>query len=193
MAMYAVVAPGISCVYTNWKDVERIKALYPYPKWVKVNSEKEAQEWLRRNTYGHGLKTITKYGNTLESLYVNAKYLILEDCLCISYDTSRLGFVRLPKSTNLVEYKGSKIFVKIPNTKLSNETIVGHMSAIYNVLQTIGDIVDINIELPYYSIYYSLTGYSKGNQKSINTVKNLIKNRQGAVSYSVLLRELNNS
>lgn len=188
--MYAVVAPGLSCVYTNWRDVERIKKLYPYPKWVKVDSEEAAREWLKRNTYGHNLSTINKYGNTLDDLYVDAKYKIFKDCLCLVYDTSRVGEIRLPKSRNLIEYKPGKIYVRIPDIYLSEESIVGHMSALFNLFKTVGDIVDVNVELPNYSIFYCLTGYSKGNQKSIFTVQNLIRNRQGAVSYSVKLKYL---
>lgn len=190
MAMYAVVAPGISAIYTNWKDVERIKSLYPYPKWQRVDSENQAEEWLRRNTYGWGLHTVNKYGNTMNDLYIDAKYQIFEDYLGIVYDTSKVGQVRIPETRNVVAYLGDKIHVKVPDIYLSNESITGHMSAIYNVLNLVGDIIDINIELPYYSIFYSLTGYSKGNLRSISTVKDMIRNRQGAVSYTIRLREL---
>lgn len=190
MAMYAVVAPGISAVYTNWRDVERIKSLYPYPKWQRVDSEAAAKEWLRRNTYGWGLKTVNKYGNTLNNLYIDAKYKIFSDYLGIVYDTSRVGQVRIPETRNIVAYIGDKIHVKIPDIYLSEESITGHMSAIYNVLNLVGDIIDINIELPNYSIFYSLTSYSKGNLRSISTVRDTVRNRQGAVSYTIQLKEL---
>ena len=62
--MYAVVAPGFSCVYSSWSDVERIKALYPYPKWCKCNTETEAQAWIKRNSYSNKLSSIYNYGNT---------------------------------------------------------------------------------------------------------------------------------
>ncbi len=190
MAMYVVVAPGISTVYTNWKDVERIKTLYPYPKWARVNSEQEAQEWLRRNSYGHGLHTVNKYGNTINNLYINVQYKIFPDYLAIVYDTSKVGKIRLPETRNLVAYIGDKIHVKVGDIFLSDESITGHMSAIFNVLNLVGDIIDINIELPNYSIFYSLTGYSKGNQRAISTVQEMIRNRQGAVSYTIQLKEL---
>lgn len=190
--MYAVVAPGLSTIYTNWNDVERIKKLYPYPKWKKVYSEADAKEWLRRNTYGTGLRTVTKYGSTIDDLYINVQYKIFPDCLAIVYDTSRVGNVRLPSTRNIVAYNGDKISVKVPNIFLSNESISGHMSAIYNILNLIGDIMDVNIELPNYSIFYSLTGYSKGNQRAIATVQDLIRNRQGAVSYTMKIKEYEN-
>ena len=62
--MYAVVAPGFSCVYSSWSDVERIKALYPYPKWCKCSTETEAQAWIKRNSYSNKLSSIYNYGNT---------------------------------------------------------------------------------------------------------------------------------
>lgn len=190
MAMYAVVAPGISTIYTNWRDVERIKALYPYPKWKKVYNEQEAHEWLKRNTYGHNLNMVTKYGNTLDDLYVDVQYKIFSDSLAIVYDTSRVGNIRLPETRNIVAYAGDRIHVKVPDIYLSELSISSHMSAIYNILNLLGDIIDVNIELPNYSVFYSLTGYSKGNLHAISTVQDMVRNRQGAVSYTLKLKEL---
>jgi len=183
--MYAVVAPGFSSIYTNWSDVERIKALYPYPKWCKCSSEAEAYAWIKRNTYSRGLNSIYNYGNTLKDLYIDAKYKIGEDCIYYVLDCKRIGKIRVPSEDILVEYKGSKVYIKLPNTYVSNETVAGHMSAIHNLLILLGDYVDINIELPYYSLFYCLTVYSQGNSRPIQLVKNLIDNRLGAVALSL--------
>jgi hypothetical protein len=183
--MYAVVAPGFSCVYSNWADVERIKALYPYPKWIKCHSEEEARAWIKRNSYGKHLTGIYNYGNTFRSLYIDAKYKIGDGCIYYVLDCSKVGHIRIHTKDVFVEYKGSKIYIKLPNIYVSNETTAGHMSAIHNLLKILGDYVDVNIELPYYSLFYCLTVYSKGNNRPVQLVKNLIEQRLGAVALSL--------
>lgn len=185
--MYAVVAPGMNCIYSNWADVERIKSLYPYPKWCKCSSEAEAQAWIKRNSYNSKLSRVYNYGNTFKDLYVDVKYRIASDCIYYVLDCKRIGRLRLHTEDILVEYKGNKIYVKLPNTLVSNETVAGHMSAIHNLLQIVGDYVDVNIELPYYSLFYCLTVYSKGNNRHIQLVKNLMNERLGAVALSLKL------
>lgn len=189
--MYAVVAPGISGVYTNWSEVERIKALYPYPKWCKCNSEEEAQAWLRRNTYNKKLSSIYNYGNTFDNLYIDVKYKISTDCVYYVLDCKRIGNIRLHTKA-YIEYKGNNIYIKLPNIYLSNETIAGHMSALHNLLQIVGDYVDLNIELPYYAIFYCLTVYSRGNNRQVQLVKKLIDNRLGAVAFSLKMPNIEN-
>lgn len=188
--MYAIVAPGLSGVFANWSDVDRIRRLYPYPKWTKCATEEQAHEWLRRNTYGHGLSAITNYGNTLENLYIKVKYKIFTDCICYVLDCKHVGNIRLHNDDALIEYKGSKINIKLDNIYLSNESISGHMSAIYNILNMLGPYIDVDIELPYYSLFYALTGYSKGNNRYVQIVKSLIDDRLGEVAYSLKLENI---
>lgn len=184
--MYAVVAPGISCVYSNWKDVERIKALYPYPKWAKVPNEAAAKEWLKRNTYNHNLGNITKYGSAMDMLYLTAKYRIFDNRLCISYDTSQLGDVRLRRQEGVVvEYLAGRINVLVTNIALSDESISSHLSAIFYTVKLVGDIVDLCIELPYYSIFYCMTAYKGIAIPSLTAMKSQLASRQGSLSYSV--------
>lgn len=187
--MYAVVAPGFSCVYNNWADVERVKALYPYPKWAKCHTEAEAQEFIRRNSYSRQLKQIYNYGNTMQDMYVDVKYRIGSGCVYYVLDTKRLGSVRIVNKDALVEYKGTKIYVKIPNIFLSNESIAGHMSAIHNLLHLVGDYVDLNIELPNYSVFYCLTVYSKGNNRSVEITRDAINKRLCKVAFTLQIKE----
>lgn len=187
--MYAVVAPGFSCIYTNWESVERIKALYPYPKWTKVSTEEEAHEWIKRNKYGRHLNSIYNYGNTFDKFYINVHYRILNNYVYYVLDCSRVGDMRINNPGALVEYKGRKIYVKQTNMSVSNETVAGHMSALHNLLSFVGDYIDLNIELDYYSLYYCLTVYSRNRSRPIRIVKEAIKNRLGAVAFSLKLRE----
>ena len=183
--MYAVVAPGFASVYTNWKDVERIKALYPYPKFCKCNSEAEAVEWIQRNKYARNLDGVYNYGNTFKDFYVDAKYKIGQGCVYYVLDTKRLGRLRISAPYSLVEYKGFKIYIKCPNINVSNESLAGHLSVIYNLFNMIGPYIDVNIVLEHYALYYALTVYSKGNSRPVSLVRDLLNSRFGATSISL--------
>ena len=187
--MYAVVAPGFSCIYSNWKDVERVKALYPYPKWKKCKTEEEAQEFLKRNTCSKKLKELYNYGSTFQDMYIDVKYRIAPDCVYYVLDTKRLGVVRLHADNAIIEYKGTKIYIKLLNTKLSDESIAGHMSAIHNLLSIVGEFVDLNIELPNYSIFYCLTVYSKGNNRSVQLTRDAISKRLCEVAFTLKMED----
>lgn len=186
--MYAVVAPGFSSVYTNWKDVERIHALYPYCKWCKCRNEKDAQEFIKRNTNNHVVKQLYNYGDTLRDLYIDAIYKIGPDCVYYVFYCQRVGNIRLHNDVALIEYKGSKIYAKIPDIYLSPDSIAGHMSAIHNMLLLLGDYVDVNITLPNFSIYYALTSYSRGNSRAITVTRDLIDRRLCNVAYTLKMR-----
>lgn len=186
--MYAVVAPGFSSVYTNWKDVERIHALYPYCKWRKCSNELDAQEFIKRNTNNHIVKQLYNYGDTLRDLYIDAVYKIGKDCVYYIFYCQRVGNIRLHNDNALIEYKGSKIYVKIPNIYLSDKSIAGHMSAIHNMLQLLGEYVDVNITLPNFSVYYALTSYSRGNSRAITVTRDLIDRRLCNVAYTLRMR-----
>ena len=188
--MYAVVASGFSNVYTSWKDVDRVSKLYPYPKWKKCHSEEEAYEWIRRNAYGKGLHQIYNYGNTFSDLYIDAAYKIGDDRVFYEFNCRRIGHVRLHSTSASVEYKGHMIYACLPNILLSEESIASHMSAIYNMLDILGPNVDVNIAVPYYSIFYCLTSYSRGKSNPVSIVRTHIKERLGEVAVSLKFAEM---
>ena len=74
---YAIVAPGISGVYSEWKSIERIKALYPYPKFAKFEYEVDAYNWLKANKYSNKRHGIYNYGSTFHDRYIDVKYKIV--------------------------------------------------------------------------------------------------------------------
>lgn len=189
MPLYAVVAPGFSAVYSDWKDVERIRALYPYPKWTKCRTETEAQEFLKRNSYSRKVKQLYNYGDTLNDLYINVEYRIGPDCVYYVIDTRRVGNIRLLSEDALVEYKSNKIFVKIPNIYLSDELLSGHMSAIHNLLHLVGEYVDVNITVPNYAVFYALTVYDKGNNRVVQLTRDAISKRLCKVAFTLKMRD----
>lgn len=181
---YAIVAPGISGVYSEWKSIERIKALYPYPKFAKFEYEVDAYNWLKANKYSNKRHGIYNYGSTFHDRYIDVKYKICEDCVYYKLDCKRMGRLRLDLDNAIVEYKGSQILVRFDNMSLSNMSITGHMSAIYNLLDFVGPYVDLNIRVEYYAIFYCLTGYT-GSNRYVTTVRDMITERlcEVAVSY----------
>lgn len=188
--MYAVVAPGFSCVYSDWHSVARIKALYPYPKWIKCETQEQAMEFIRRNKSSKRLTKIYNYGDTFSDLYVTVHYKIFSDCICYVVNISKVGSVRIPEDPNtLIEYKGDKIFIKALNIKVSNESLAGHMSAIYGILKMLGPYLDVNLIIDYYSIFYCLTAYSKGKNRSVSIVRDLIDSRLCKVAFTLQLEE----
>ena len=183
--MYAVVAPGFNSIYTSWKDVERVIALYPYPKWCKCNSEEEAYEFIKRNKAGRFVRKLFNYGNTSKLLYINAKYRIGDGCVYYVLDTKRFGSVRVVRPSSIIEYKGSIVYIKDLNFYGSDESIASHMSAIFNLLEMLGSYCDINLTVPYFSIYYCLTSCDKEINRSVSVTRNAIDKRLGSMAFSL--------
>lgn len=186
--MYAVVAPGLQGVYTNWKDVERISALHPYAKWCKCYTEEDAQKFIKRNINHHTVKQLYNYGDTFNNMYIDAKYRIRDSCLYIVLNTSRVGNLRIPDDNCIVAYSGSNVYIRVPEMYLSDKTIDSHMSAILCLLNIVGEFVDINIELPNFSVFYALTKYSRDSVRTIKTVQSTIKSRLCRVSFTLEMR-----
>lgn len=183
--IYAIVAPGYSLVTTDWNKIERVKALYPFPKWQKCRSEEEANLFVKKNYVPRPVKLMYNYGDTFKDLYINASYKIGKDCLYFEYDTSRVGMLKFRDPSMVVEVAGKMIYVKMPNIYLSENSISSHMSAIYNLLLTLGPNVDVNIRIKYFAVYYSLTSYTGTGVHAINVVCDYIKNRLCKVAFTL--------
>lgn len=183
--IYAVVAPGYSLVTKDWAQVERAKALYAYPKWAKFRTQEEANLFIQKNKVSKPVYKITNYGDTFPSLYVDAKYIIRETSVCYEFDTSRVGTLRLNDDRLITEYRAEMIYARLPDHYLSEESLSSHMSAIYNLLSAIGDYVDVNIHIKYFSVFYALTQYKRGRVRSISVTQDLISNRLCKCSFTL--------
>lgn len=183
--MYVVVAPGFASICKTWSEVERIKKIYFYPKFAKVNSEEEAQQFIKRNTMTHFVTSVYNYGNVLDALHVKVHYRIAENCIYAKVDTSKIGAVKFMCHDELVEYHGDFTYIRINNIHLSDETIASHLSAICNILAFLGDWLDVQLYLPNFSIYYALTGYTGSRLQAAKFTRDFIKRRKGNVSYSL--------
>lgn len=183
--IYAVVAPGYSLITKDWGKVERAKALYPYPKWHKCYSEEEAQLFVKKNYVSRPVKLIYNYGDTFKDLYIDASYRIGSGCLYFEFNTERVGRLKLSNPNVIVEYAGQMVYVKMPNIYLSETSISSHMSAIYNLLMTLGPNVDVNIRINYFAVYYALTSYAGNKVRSIDVTKEYINSRLCKVAYTL--------
>ena len=183
--IYAIVAPGYSLVTTEWNKIERVKALYPFPKWGKFRTEEAAQLFIRKNYVPRPVKMLYNYGDTFNDLYVDASYRIGKDCLYFEFDTGRVGRLKLSDPSVVVEYSGKMVYVKMPNIYLSEMSISSHMSAIYNMLMTLGPNVDVNIRVNYFAVYYAITNYNGGKLRSIDITKDCINSRLCKVAFTL--------
>lgn len=183
--MYAITAPGYSSIVTNYKEVEKIKAIYPYAKFAKFTREEDAQLFLKRNSNPHEFANLFNYGNTFDKFFIYAKYRILNDGVYYVLDLTRIGSVRIFAKDAIIEYKGYKTYVKMGNVNISDKSISGHLTAIYNLLEIIGENFDVNIEIPNFSVFYALTAYSKGNSRAVNLTRKMIQERICEVAFTL--------
>lgn len=183
--IYAIVAPGYKLITKDWNKVERVKALYPYPKWKKCYSEEEAQVFIQKNYIPTPVKLLYNYGETFKDLYINASYRIGNGCLFFEFNTEKVGRLKLSGQDKIVEYSGKMVYVKMPNIYLSEVSISSHMSAVYNLLRTLGPNVDVNIRIPYFAVYYALTSYSGKKVRSIDITREYINSRLCKVAFTL--------
>lgn len=183
---YAVIVPGISTVFKDWKDVERICALYPYPKFRKFKTEEECWEYVRRHTTKRVYTDITKYGDTFDKLCVTMEYFICEDKVCYNFRTKSIGYIAIESKDESVTITNRNGVIKatLNSIYLNADIISNHLIAIWHGLKIIGDYIDVDVKVPDHSIFYALMTY-KGNNKTINRVRDFIDNRFAKVSVSM--------
>lgn len=181
---YGVVAPGISGVYEDFSSIERIMALYPYPKFRKFKNEEDAWSFVKRYNNKHVYGGINKYGDTFDTHFVRMEYFIGEDTLYFNFRTSKIGYIRIVSGKATIQNKSNLIMARIDNIFLNKDMITAHLIAIYHGLQLIGDFIDVDVTVPDHSIFYTLMTY-KGNSKVINRVLEQIRNRLGKLSVSL--------
>lgn len=183
---YAVIVPGINTVFDKWQDVERICALYPYPKYRKFKTTEECWEYVHRHTTKRVYTDITKYGDTFDKMYVTMEYFIQSDCVCYNFRTNKIGYIAIDNKVPnvVVNNRNGVITAKMKDIYLNNDIISNHLIAIWNGLNILGDYVDVDVKVPDHSIFYALMTY-KGSNRSINRVRDYIDQRFAKVSVSM--------
>lgn len=186
---YGLVAPGFKTITTDYQMVERAKVFYPYLKWRKFTTSEAAVDFISRNYTEQRVKMIRNYGDTFSDLYLSAKYTIANNCVYYELDTHRVGNFRVISPSAMIEYRAGRIYIKMENTYLDAVSISGNMSAIYHLLDIVGECIDVNLVLPNFSIYYALTQYKRDNVRPIKLVQDKIANRLCKVAFTLKMED----
>ena len=188
--IYAVVAQGISLVTKSWADVERVRAIYPYPKWQTCKTPVEASEFVKRYANKFELSRISNYGDTISGIHVSVSYEITDTGISYVINTKQCGRIRVrPVDNSIVSYDRDVIHIQVTGIKLNPDMLSSHMAAVFNVYEILGDYVDVNLVLPNFSVYYALTSYTRGNVRAIRVTSDRIKERLCKTAYSLSILE----
>ena len=188
--IYAIVAPGISLQTRDWRQIERIRALYPYPKWKTCRDEQEATDFIRRHNLKKSLSTLKNYGDTVRNLYLTVEYKITPNNIFYKMDTKHCGRIKVKQlPDNLVQYEKNMIYIRVEAIKLNPDMLSSHMAAIYNIYDIVGDYIDVNVLLPNFSVYYALTSYTRDKVRSVKMTKDRINKRLCKTGYSLNMLE----
>lgn len=183
---YALTGHGISGVYFNWKEVEELASIFPYCRYRKFKTEEECWEFVYRYRSSKVSLSMTKYGNTFDSIFVRMSYTMSADRMYFNYNTEKFGRIRFDvEPKQIIQYTAKYILVQEPSSiLLDRQTILSHLEVINRGVEILGELVDVDIVVPDHSIYYALTTYS-GNDETINTLKNKLHNRVAEVSFTL--------
>lgn len=186
--IYGVVAPGISGVYDNFDYVKRIHVLYPYCKFRKFKTESEAWDFVKRNENKHSFTTLTRYGDTFDSMYVRMEYFIEPTRLCYNFRTEGVGNIKLVSDKAIVDNRRNLVMAEIRDMHLNPGMISAHMIAIYHGLDLLGDYLDVDIVVNNHSTYYALMSYT-GNSRVVRRTTDKVKSRLGNISVTLRIEE----
>lgn len=183
---YGFVGGTIKTVFSDWSKVETLRLIYPYSSYHKFRYEYQAWEWVRRRGSKKITESIVRYGSVFKNHYLRIEYLIGPDSVYYNVYTNKLGYVKLVNSKPdvIIENRSNIILVEIQGIELNKNLIISHLIAIQNILQIVGDLVDVEFILPNHSIFYAMTHYT-GSNKMIAKILEFIKKRQGSVAWTL--------
>lgn len=186
--MYAFIANGYKGIIESKQTLYIMSSIFPYPKFRKVHSLEEGIKFLERYDRGIIEPRFKNYGDTDKDFgYVTIEYFIDENDLYVTIDTTKVGFIKVSVNTPndvAVDNRPTTIRIRISNIRLNNDLISDHCVAIQNILELLGDFVDVNLIVPDISIYLALTKYT-GDSYVIRDCKEIIERRLGGVSYTI--------
>ena len=161
----------------------RVKKLYPFPMFRKFYDREKAWKFVRNHKYKGSSFTINNYGD-LSNCFVDMMYVIDGDCVrytLLRHNIGVLHFMFPPP--NLCNTDVLTTFV-LEVGGLDNNSIAAHAYCIREGLLYLGPLLDVNLVVPDYSVYYAITNYS-GSNVLYRDIQTEIKQRLGAVAYTV--------
>lgn len=141
---------------------------------------------MQRNRNTKMLTNVKKYGDCFDNLYITIEYFIRDRYIYYNLDTSKLGRVRIvcDRDDVFIENRTESMMVRLEMPNLNNDSIMSHAVAVYQILDILGEYVDVEIIVPDHSIFYLLTAYT-GTRYSYLKLLNAIESRKGKVSVTL--------
>ena len=184
--MYAVVAPGYTGIHADIKDVKNLLAIHPYLKFSKVRTEEGGWEYINTHKVSRRVAGVWNYGSTFPQCHVKMEYIIGRDStIYLNYDTSRFGTVKIANVDVPLDQRSGRISARLDSYVIDRNRISGHMVAIKAGLELIGELIDVEVIIPDYSIYYALRSYTGTKNREVLRVQEYIKQRIGEVSITL--------
>ena len=188
--MYAIVWNGGSKIVKTKSELDGLIRLYAYPKFQKVANELEALKWFRENERKEYPDEFIIYGTTAINSYVTLEFFFNNNNIYANLFYNHLGQFRISCSdfNNVsVSYRGDKMLIVVENVVYDKDNPAHYVIALYQLLNIIGDTVDVNVIVPDESIFLTLTGY-KGTNKIVKKYLSLLDDRMFGLSYTVKQR-----
>ena len=185
---YAIVAPGISGVYKSFEEIQRVAKLYPYPKFRKFREEEQAYNFINRYKMSSSFNSLNKYGDIF-NIYVTMSYFIDKHYVYYNFNTHGINDFRMCGDYT-VSYSGSLAKCKVKyDRELSKDIIKDHVKAISLGLDMIGDMLDVELIITSYSLFYLINSYS-GTDSELQLFKDKLNTRVGNIALSTPRRKL---
>lgn len=184
---YGLIASNCKRVTKSWNDLNEYIKLYPYAKFRKFKTEEEALEFIERNNNYRAVDDITLRGDVYNNLYISINYYIREGTVYYNIFLNELNDIYIDiiekKDLFTIEKYKRTIKVEVP-MKLNPDLILSHVIVINNILDIVGDLVDIELIIEYFSIFCILETYT-GNKYQIVKLQEKIRNRKGNIAYTL--------
>lgn len=188
--MYVLIANGCTEILESREQLDLLQSIYPYPKFRKVKNREDALKFIQRYKRSPAFKAIfSNYGSIDKSFgFVSLDYIIDNNTVFANIDTSKAGNVRVPMDFNIgnfhIDNRSNLIKIKISDYVLDDDLIADHCLVIDNLLECLGEFIDVNIIVPDISVYLALTRYN-GENYSIKSCQYRLHNRLGGVGYTI--------
>lgn len=184
--LYAVIIPdGEKRICTSWAEAEQLISTSCFAIYRKFFNYDAALKFLTTREARKTLSRLKGFGDILSNCHLKINYMFDSNSIYINIDRSLLPNVTLSSRDDLcINYSRNIIAIK-ENLVLSRDKLSPHIIIINEILEIVGDFIDIELFIPYNSIYYVLEKYNGTNIK-IRSIQDRIKSRRGNIAYTTL-------
>jgi len=181
---YCIIAHEGSLLTENPEEFRKYRKLYLYPKVACFREREKAEQFMQRYKRAT-IQYINHYGS-VGHFYVDMHYNIGHNCVRYKFETHSIGDVTIipPNENYHVEKVDGGFTVVVTSINLSTETLAGHYAAIGTGLKLLGDYVDVDLHIPMFGVYYSLTLYDRHDSVTVREFLSTIEERIGKCSYT---------